>query len=171
MPLTELNIDSSSLDAFLRVLGRVKDNNGRLDGNEIWFDDEATPAGGCLDRISILNARRETLVLLRKSLEKSLCVEQKTYRPKSLESQIINRLPFEILGRIFLFSTGQPSSLFEPIKQAKSLSHVNHLFRSVALQTPALWSIVASRQPLALITEYLTSQLHGCCFSSFMALG
>ncbi|TDL19626.1 hypothetical protein BD410DRAFT_792007 [Rickenella mellea] len=155
-------IDSQELDAFFRVLWRVKDNDGHLDYKGIWFDPsrEESPDRR-IGRTKILNAHKETLRRLRKSLEKCLYAEEKARHSSSplKAGTDVNSLPFEVISRIFLLSSSvdrdATTLLHINNSHPKSLSHVSRRFRDIALQTPCLWNTVAAGQPLKETQTYL----------------
>ncbi|TDL19588.1 hypothetical protein BD410DRAFT_841946 [Rickenella mellea] len=142
-------IDDLALNALLGVLERVKSNGGELDGEHVWLDADAPI--GYFDVLKILKSYKETLLRLRKSLEKRIRPVQKACNELVLHTGI-HAIPTEILSEIFLISRSDAHNMN---KHSINISHVCHRFREVALQTAGLWTTLYANQPLRETLEFL----------------
>ncbi|TDL19608.1 hypothetical protein BD410DRAFT_791990, partial [Rickenella mellea] len=128
------HVDVKHLKALTAVLQRAKTCDGQLEQRNIWY--EGSPSNHpskLLDELKTLKAHRETLLRLRKSLEKRISTLQGPCNVVTRQTGI-KTLPSEILSQIFVFfcdsyGRGRP---------AVHLSHVCRQFRHLALQTAAL---------------------------------
>ncbi|TDL19589.1 hypothetical protein BD410DRAFT_791976 [Rickenella mellea] len=142
-------IDDQALNALVLVLERVKSNGGDLEGEHIWLDADAPT--GCLDVLKILKSHKETLLRLRKFLEKKIRPVQKACNELVLHSGI-QSIPTEVLSEIFLISRADAENSNE---HSISVSHVSRRFREVALQTAGLWTTLYANHPLLETMEFL----------------
>ncbi|TDL19607.1 hypothetical protein BD410DRAFT_841962 [Rickenella mellea] len=151
------HVDPKHLEAFILVLTRAKEFTGQLHQQNIWYDGNPSNSNDpskLLDELKVLKAHKETMLRLRKSLEKRILLLQEPCNAITRQTGI-KTLPPEILSPIFLLSCTSIGWDGEENQQAIHLSHVCRQFRQVALQTAALWTHLDNNQPLPETEEFL----------------
>ncbi|TDL19633.1 hypothetical protein BD410DRAFT_841981 [Rickenella mellea] len=162
------HVDVKHLKALTVVLERAKKCAGQLGQRNIWYSgNPCNHPSKFLEELKVLKAHKETLLRLCKSLQKRILILQTPCNDITRQAGI-KTLPSEVLSQIFIFSyVGSRDN-----QQAIHLSHVCRQFRSIALQTPALWTHLHNERPLPETEEFLrrsgSSPLTTTCSTGLM---
>ncbi|TDL19609.1 hypothetical protein BD410DRAFT_791991 [Rickenella mellea] len=150
MPLVPSYIDLTSLATFCDAMERLRDIGGHMENVNVWYDgNPSNDPSNFLDELKVLKTHKELLRCLRKSLEKRIFRLQKPCNDISRHAGI-KLLPSEVISKIFTLSLSEDRTC-----HSIPLTRVCQRFRTIAHQTPALWTNIHNSRRLWETEEYL----------------